>query len=141
MASNSIQWQGLTEAGSSATVVWGNNSYTWDELRLAATVAAAAQSSARARRNRQEFLQTYFDDKPEDKERFIRLICRVKGIKVYDDTKKVDTDVKIKVEDIELVLREVLKSKQFTMIAKVNNQLHSDTQEIGSWNGLYNSNR
>ena len=45
---------------------------------------------------------------PEDKEKFIRLICRVKGIKVYDDTKKFDTDVKIKIEDVELVIREVL---------------------------------
>ena len=140
MASNSIQWNGLTEDGSSATVVWGSNSHTWSEVRLVSAVADGLGRYSK-RSKREEFLQTYFDDKPEDKEKFIRLICRVKGIKVYDDTKKVDTDVKIKIEDVELVIREVLKPKQFTMIAKVNNKLHSDTQEIGSWNGLYNSNR
>ena len=43
----------------------------------------------------------------EKKKRLIHLICRVKGEKVYDETKEIG-DTHIKLEDAELVINEVL---------------------------------
>ena len=43
----------------------------------------------------------------EKKKRLIRLICRVKGKKVYDEKKEVG-DIQIKLEDADLVIKEVL---------------------------------
>ena len=46
-----------------------------------------------------------FDD--EKKRKLIHLICRVKGEKVYDEKKEVG-DMKIKLDDADLVINEVL---------------------------------
>ena len=43
----------------------------------------------------------------DTKKRLIRLICRVKGEKVYDEKKEVG-DIQIKLEDADLVIKEVL---------------------------------
>ena len=51
----------------------------------------------------------------EKKEKLIRLIMRRKGIKVYDKAKKVK-EVNIKVEDVELLIKEV---KAFVMAENI----------------------
>ena len=48
----------------------------------------------------------YFYNKPEKKEKFIKLLCKVQG-KEYKETHKVK-DVKVKAKDVELVIKEVL---------------------------------
>ena len=48
----------------------------------------------------------YFDQKPEKKKKFIKILCKIEGIE-YKETKEVK-DYQITIEDIELVLKEVL---------------------------------
>ena len=45
---------------------------------------------------------------PEKKKRFIKLVCKVKGIETYSGQKTIQDDIKVSVEDIELVIKEVL---------------------------------
>ena len=45
---------------------------------------------------------------PEKKRRFIKLICKVKGIETYSGQKTIRDDIKVKAEDCELVIKEVL---------------------------------
>ena len=52
-------------------------------------------------------LQGANNEDKDTKKRLIRLICRVKGEKVYDEEKEVG-DIQIKLEDAELVIKEVL---------------------------------
>ena len=56
---------------------------------------------------RKERLDKLFKDE-EKKKRFIHLVCRIKGEKVYDDKVEVK-DIDVKVEDAELVVETIVK--------------------------------
>ena len=45
---------------------------------------------------------------PEKKKRFIKLVCKVKGIETYSGQKTIRDDIDVSAEDIELVVKEVL---------------------------------
>ena len=45
---------------------------------------------------------------PEKKKRFIKLVCKVKGIETYSGQKTIRDDIEITAEDCELVVKEVL---------------------------------
>tara|TARA_Y100000310_G_scaffold326011_1_gene390331 strand:+ start:428 stop:721 length:294 start_codon:yes stop_codon:yes gene_type:complete len=77
-----------------ADFLWNDNPYTWDEVELVAEVVNAGDS---------------FEKLPEKKKKkFIELVCRIKGIKVYSGKKPVREDIKITAEDIKLAAKEVL---------------------------------
>jgi hypothetical protein len=77
-----------------ANFLWNDNPYTWDEVELVAEVVSAGDS---------------FEKLPEKKKRkFIKLVCKIKGIKVYSNKKPVKEDIKITAEDIKLAAKEVL---------------------------------
>ena len=106
-----IQWDGdvIKPSDGSAqstpdntNIVWGSNPYTWGDVNFVIEVADGLGTGSR--REREARLQK-FDDKK--KKKLIHLICRVKGEKVYDEKKEVG-DIQIKLEDAELVIKEVL---------------------------------
>ena len=78
------------------------NSYTWGDVSFVVEIADGIGSGSR--RARQAKLNEFDEFK---KKKLIRLICRVKGEKVYDEEKEVG-EVEIKLEDAELVIKEVL---------------------------------
>ena len=116
MADYKIKWNGLVddsesdslasadnnEVPTSVDIVWGDNSYTWGDVAFVLEIFDGIGSSSR--RAREKRLQ---DLDKEKKKRLIRLICRVKGKKVYDEKKEVG-NVQIKLEDAELVIEKVL---------------------------------
>ena len=116
MADHKIQWNGVVddseldslasadnnEVPTSVDIVWGDNSYTWGDVAFVLSIFDGIGSSSR--RAREKRLQDLDKDK---KKRLIHLICRVKGVKVYDEKKEVG-DVQIKLEDAELVIEKVL---------------------------------
>ena len=105
MAKSKVKWNGTTEDGRTTSVVWGNNPFTWGDVALAIEVADVIDGKGTySRREREDRLNVLDKDK---KKRLIRLICRVKGEKVYDEEKEVG-EVDIKLEDAELVVNEVL---------------------------------
>ena len=114
MANPKIRWNGIVDDSDSAftgdnnevptsvDIVWGNNSYTWGDIAFVLEIFDGIGGGTR--RAREKRLQ---DLDKEKKKRLIHLICRVKGEKVYDEKKEVG-DIQIKLEDGELVIKEVL---------------------------------
>ena len=105
MANSKIKWNGNTVDGRTTSVVWGSNPYTWGDIALAEEVAEVIDGVGYTRRK--ERLDKIFKDE-EKKKRFIHLICRIKGEKVYDNEVEVK-DVNVSVEDAELVVETLVK--------------------------------
>ena len=74
--------------------------YTWDEVLLVEEIAEVASSDSA--------LSAVKALEPEKKKRFIRLICKVKGIETYSGQKTVREDIEVTAEDCEMVIKEVL---------------------------------
>ena len=77
---------------------WSDNPYKWDEVQLVEEIVSAGGGIVDA----VEKLD------PEKKKRFIRLICKVKGIETYSGQKTIHDDIEVTAEDCELVIKEVL---------------------------------
>ena len=105
MANSKVRWGGTTEDGRSVSTIWGNNSFTWGDVSLAAEIAEVIDGVGYTRRK--ERLDNLFKDE-EKKKRFIHLVCRIKGEKVYDDEVEIK-DIDVKVEDAELVVETIVK--------------------------------
>tara|TARA_R100000152_G_C6666467_1_gene103945 strand:- start:319 stop:663 length:345 start_codon:yes stop_codon:yes gene_type:complete len=103
MAESKIKWNGDTVGYGNISVIWGSNTYTWSDVVFVQEVDDGIGTGSR--RAREARLQQ-FDDKK--KKKLIHLICRVKGEKVYDDKKETLENTKIKIEDVEMVINEVL---------------------------------
>ena len=106
-----IQWDGdivkPSDGSAQSTpdnidIVWGANSYTWGDVNFVIEIADGLGTGGR--RAREARLHKFDKD---TKKRLIHLICRVKGEKVYDEEKVVG-DIQIKLEDADLVIKEVL---------------------------------
>ena len=82
--------------------LWADNPYTWGDVSLILEIIDGIGTI-----NRRARLDQYLDKYPQQKKRLIRLICRIKGEKVYDETKEVGK-VQIKLEDVDMVINEVL---------------------------------
>ena len=105
-ASRSTMMQGYGKG-----ITLGNNpmpenapktTYTWGDVSFVIEIADGLGTGGR--RAREARLHKFDKD---TKKRLIHLICRVKGEKVYDEEKEVG-DIQIKLEDADLVIKEVL---------------------------------
>ena len=105
MTTSKVKWNGITEDGRTTSVVWGSNDFIWSDVSLAAEIAEVIDGVGYKRRK--ERLDDLFKDE-DKKKRFIHLVCRIKGEKVYDDKVEVK-DVDVKVEDAELVVETIVK--------------------------------
>ena len=76
--------------------------FTWDDVALVEEVVEAVQEAGGSVIDGIEKLE------PEKKKRFIKLICKVKGIETYSGQKTIRDDIKVSTEDVELVIKEVL---------------------------------
>jgi len=81
---------------------WSDNPYTWGDVSFVQEITDGLGTGSR--RAREARLHKFDKD---TKKRLIHLICRVKGEVVYDEEKEVG-DIQIKLEDAELVIKEVL---------------------------------
>ena len=107
-----IQWDGTVdspflgatnnEVPDSKSIVWGSNPFTWGDVAFIQEIVDGIGTGSR--RAREARIQQLDRDK---KKRLIRLICRVKGEKVYDDVTEVG-DVKINIDDVELVPEHII---------------------------------
>ena len=76
--------------------IWSSNEFTWGEITLAEQVAASKSP---------DYKKTLT---PSEQKRFVKLVCKVKGIETYSGQKTIDDDVTVTAEDVKLVLKEVL---------------------------------
>jgi len=107
MANSKVKWNGTTEDERITSVVWGSNDFTWGDVTLAAEIAEIISDDGVGYTKRKERLDDLFKDE-DKKKRFIHLVCRIKGEKVYDDKVEVK-DIDVKVEDAELVVETIVK--------------------------------
>ena len=105
MANSKVRWNGTTEDGRTTSTIWGDNPFTWGDVSLAAEIAEVIDGVGYTRRK--ERLDNLFKDE-DKKKRFIHLVCRIKGEKVYDDKVEIQ-DIDVKVEDAELVVETLIK--------------------------------
>ncbi len=112
MAKSDIRWNGTIQDGgvpnqsipASTNVVWGDNSYTWGDVQFISDIADGIGTGSR--RAREDALTRITKDKKKRK-KLVHLICRVKGEKVYDETKETE-DMKITIDDVDMVINEIL---------------------------------
>ena len=72
--------------------------YTWDDVTLVEEILDSGGGIFEA------------IDKldPKKKARFIKLVCKVKGIETYSGQKTIREDIEVTAKDIEMVVKEVL---------------------------------
>ena len=102
---NYVNWNGATEQSAphisteAESFVWSTADFTWEDLQLIGKISSLRRAKT---------LDDYLVKHPEDKKRLIRLICKVKGITVYDEQKTAGSG-KIDVKDIDFLIEEVEK--------------------------------
>ena len=77
--------------------------YTWDEVILVEEIVDDSGGASGS-----DILWHVDQADPDKKRRFIKLVCKVKGIETYSGQKTVREDIEITAEDCELVVKEVL---------------------------------
>jgi len=83
--------------------LWNDNPHTWDDVQLIVSLVESRGASA------PEILWQVDKLDPEKKRRFIKLVCKVKGIETYSGQKTMKTeDIKISADDVKLVVKDVL---------------------------------
>ena len=85
-----------------ANFLWNNNPHTWDEVLLVLDVVQSGDGTAEG------LLKVVDQLEPEKKKRFIKLVCKVKGIETYSGQKTIRDDIKVTTKDIELIVKEIL---------------------------------
>jgi|TARA_R110001606_G_scaffold364230_1_gene518583 hypothetical protein len=75
--------------------------YTWDDVSLVEGVVSDGATGSAVLYNVDQL-------DPEEKKRFIKLVCKVRGIETYSGQKTVRDDITITAEDCEMVVKEVL---------------------------------
>ena len=83
--------------------LWNDNPHTWDDVQLVVSLVESRGASV------PEILWQVDNLDPEKKRRFIKLVCKVKGIETYSGQKTIKTeDIKISADDVKLVVKDVL---------------------------------
>lgn len=91
---------------SSANVRWNDSNWTWQEFQLAEELVNQFKDGIDPKEFYKEE-ETFWIKDVEKKKRLIRLICKVKGEK-YEESKEVHENIKIKVDDVKLVVKTIL---------------------------------
>jgi hypothetical protein len=107
-----VEWDGDVKGGeaqgdeipTSVSTIWGSNEFTWGDVAFIQEIVDGIGTGSR--RARQDRLNKILDDE-DKKKKLIRLICRIKGEKVYDDYTEVG-NVEVKVEDVEMVTENII---------------------------------
>ena len=89
MATTELTWE-------DSTWIWSSNNFTWGEINLAKKVEAGKSS---------DYKKTLTSS---EQKRFVKLVCKVKGIETYSGQKTIEDDVTVIAEDVKLVIKEVL---------------------------------
>ena len=76
--------------------------FTWDDVALVEEVVEVVQEAGGS------VIDGISKLEPEKKKRFIKLVCKIKGIETYSGQKTIRDDIKVSTEDVELVIKEVL---------------------------------
>ena len=132
-----IHWQGTTTDGRvSDDIIWNSNPYNWNDVTLAGELVEIVGYGSRYSGQRRRMFEEWLKQEPVKKKHLIRLICRIKGLKIYDETKDTTPDIKITLKDAEMVIKEVLGSRVLTLECDIDGKTYKQTKEVGNWHGV-----
>ena len=101
-AGDKIKWEEANFKWNLAPTDTSKTRYTWDDVKFLEELVDGHGATA-------DGILWHIDQAdPEKKKRFIRLVCKVKGIETYSGQKTIRDDIEITAKDIELVIKEVL---------------------------------
>jgi hypothetical protein len=80
---------------------WNDNPYKWNDVQLVEEIVEAVDAGG-------GIVDVVDQLDPDKKKRFIKLICKIKGIETYSGQKTIHDDITVTAEDCELVIKEVL---------------------------------
>ena len=80
---------------------WNDNPYKWSDVQLVEEIVEAVAEGG-------GLVDVVEQLDPENKKRFIKLICKIKGKETYSGQKTIHDDITVTAEDCELVIKEVL---------------------------------
>ena len=100
-AGDKIKWEDADFKWDLAPTREGEARYTWDDVKVLEEIVEAVADGG-------GIVDVVKQLDPEKKERFIKLVCKIKGIETYSGQKTIRDDIKISAEDCELVVKEVL---------------------------------
>jgi len=83
-----------------AFILWNDNPYTWEDVFDANDMLDHFSDG--------DDIEWFDKVKLEKKRKFIRLVCKVKGIETYSGQKTIREDITITADDVKLVAKEVL---------------------------------
>ena len=92
MATTCLTWE-------DSDFLWNNNPYTWGDVCL---VEKAIDTGGKPGSSWKGNLTK------EEQKRFVKLVCKIKGIKVYDGQRTIKKGITVTADDIKLVAKEVL---------------------------------
>ena len=81
---------------------WNDNPHKWDEVLLVLEIVEAGGGTVEGA------IRAIEDLDSEKKKRFIKLVCKVKGIETYSGQKTIQDNIEVSIEDCNLVVKEVL---------------------------------
>ena len=94
-----------------ANTSWSEINQIWSLVQEVVAVVEADGVGGSTPRARKKRLEKFLAQEPEKKKKLIHLICRIEGVKVYDDKKEVQDDVQVTLEKIEMLAEQVLGKK------------------------------
>jgi hypothetical protein len=100
-AGDKIKWQEANFKWEKAPTSDSADRYTWDDVKFLEEIATGVASG-------EEILSVVEKLEKEKKKRFIKLVCKVKGIETYSGQKTIRDDIEITAEDCEMIVKEVL---------------------------------
>jgi|TARA_R100001082_G_C4284828_1_gene125533 hypothetical protein len=105
MANTKVKWDSASERWEKAPLeqdsLGTSAIWTWDDVTLLEELKGQNESG-------ENILWNIDKLEPEKKKRFIRLVCKVRGIETFSGQKTIRDDIEITVEDVELVYKKVL---------------------------------
>ena len=101
-AGDKIKWEDADFKWDLAPTDTSEDRYTWNDVKVLEEIVHGYGAS-------EEGILWHVDQlDPDKKKRFIRLVCKVKGIETYSGQKTIRDDIEITAEDCEMVVKEVL---------------------------------
>ena len=100
-AGDKIKWEEANFKWEKAPTNETKDRYTWDDVRFLEEIVSDGASG-------QEIAYHVDQLDPDKKKRFIKLVCKIKGIETYSGQKTIRDDIDVSAEDIELVVKDVL---------------------------------
>ena len=101
-AGDKIKWEEADFKWNLAPTDTSKTRYTWDDVKFLEELVDGHGATA-------DGILWHIDQAdPEKKKRFIRLVCKVKGIETYSGQKTIHDNIEVSTEDVKLVVKEVL---------------------------------